>query len=85
MKTRVPPGFLPGSSRVPLRARSSTYPVLLVDVLSQLFQLSVTGYRSSGVLPLLQGDGCSQEAVHHDVGIATDGRGEVCVPVQSQA
>lgn len=67
-----------------LRAQSRSYPVLLVDVLNQLFQLSVSGHCSSLVLPLLQGDSRSEEAVHHDVGIATDGRCEVCVPVQSK-
>lgn len=50
-----------------------TDPVLLVDVLSRLFQLFVTGEGCSRTRPLLHVDGCGKEAVDHDVGISANG------------
>lgn len=57
----------------PGASQNNTHPVLAVDMLSQFFQFFVTGYRSTRVRPSLHGDGCSEEAVHHDVGVTPDG------------
>lgn len=56
-----------------VRTTQQTDPVLLVDVLSRLFQLFVTGEGCSRTRPLLHVDGCGKEAVDHDVGVAADG------------
>lgn len=53
--------------------QSSTDPVLLVDVLSNFFQLFVKNQRPTRTRPPLHVDGCGEEAVDHDVGVATDG------------
>lgn len=55
------------------RTTRQTDPVLLVDVLSRLLQLFVTGEGCSRTRPLLHADGCGKEAVDHDVGVAADG------------
>lgn len=56
-----------------VRTMQQTDPVLLVDVLSRLFQLFVSGERLTRTRPLLHADGCGEEAVDHDVGVAADG------------
>lgn len=63
---------------------NATDPVLIVDLLSQLLQLFVAGRGLPGARRLLQINSGAEEAVDDDVGIATDGRGEVGVAVQGQ-
>jgi len=67
------------------RTRRGTDPVLVVDVPGRLLQVPVAGRRPAGVGPPVRGDGGGEEAVHQDVGVAADGRGEVGVAVQSQS
>lgn len=48
-------------------------PVLLVDMMSQLLQLLISGWRFGRAPPTLQVNGCGQKAVRHHIGVATNG------------
>lgn len=61
--------------------QSETDPVPAVDVLGHLLQFFVGSHCFIGGCPRLHGNGCREETVDHDIGVATDGRGEVCVPI----
>lgn len=59
-------------------------PVLAVDVMSHLLHFFVTARHCTRPRPPFHLDGGGEKAVDHHVGVPPDGRGEVCVAVQSQ-